>query len=255
MVLAKSAKKSVGPIVIAIFILAFLCSPRANAQLAGANLSGVVRDPSGAVIPNATIAIRNTGTNEVRTVNSNSDGVYAASNLPAGNYDVTVKAAGFSTLDQKGLALDVGSQTAKDFALTVGQTQQTIEVTAAAPAIETTSSTIGATVGETKIVELPLNGRDWTQLATLEPGVTSIRTQTNSNQNANRGNQGFGNQLTDDGHRPNENTYRIDGININDYSNGSPGSVLAKAWVSMRSGNSTLSQPITQRNTVGRRVP
>jgi hypothetical protein len=76
------------------------------------------------------------------------------------------------------------------------------------------------------VVELPLNGRDWTQLATLQPGVISVRAQASNGATANRGNRGFGDQLADSGHRPNENTYRVDGININDYSNGSPGSVL-----------------------------
>ena len=216
-------------LVCAVLVMVLFPARRAGAQLSGANLSGVVRDPSGAVIPNAALTIKNAGTGEVRNVSSNSDGLYSAPNLPAGSYEITVTATGFSTLDQKGVVLTVGAQIAQDFALTVGQTSQTVEVSSAAPTIETTSSTIGATVGETKIVELPLNGRDWTQLATLEPGVTSVRTQTNSNQNANRGNRGFGNQLTDDGHRPNENTYRIDGININDYSNGSPGSVLGES--------------------------
>jgi hypothetical protein len=99
-------------------------------------------------------------------------------------------------------------------------------VNAAPPSVETTSSTIGATVEQKTVVELPLNGRDWTQLATLQPGVTAIRTQTSTNSTANRAQRGFGNQLSDSGHRPNENTYRIDGINFNDYTNGAPGSVI-----------------------------
>jgi hypothetical protein len=95
--------------------------------------------------------------------------------------------------------------------------------------VETTTSAVSATVEEKTVVELPLNGRDWTQLATLQPGVISVRAQASNASTANRGNRGFGNQLSDSGHRPNENTYRIDGININDYSNGSPGSVLGAA--------------------------
>ena len=71
--------------------------------------------------------------------------------------------------------------------------------------------------------ELPLNGRDWTSLATLEPGVSSIPNQVGTGFSANKGNRGFGNQLSNDGHRANENTYRVNGISINDYSNGSPG--------------------------------
>src|SRR5256885_10393624 len=71
--------------------------------------------------------------------------------------------------------------------------------------------------------ELPLNGRDWTSLATLEPGVSSIPNQVGTGFSANKGNRGFGNQLSNGGHRANENTYRVNGIAINDYSNGAPG--------------------------------
>ena len=79
----------------------------------------------------------------------------------------------------------------------------------------------------TTVRELPLNGRDWTQLATLEPGVNTVRTQAStSSPTTNRANRGFGNQLTDSGHSPYENSYRVNGININDYTNGSPGSVI-----------------------------
>jgi len=100
-------------------------------------------------------------------------------------------------------------------------------VVESAPAVELTSATISSQVNSTTVRELPLNGRDWTQLATLEPGVTTVRTQAStSSATANRSNRGFGNQLTDSGHSPYENSYRVNGININDYTNGSPGSVI-----------------------------
>src|SRR5260370_36781839 len=92
--------------------------------------------------------------------------------------------------------------------------------------METRRSAVSAAVEEKTVVEIPLNGRDWTQLATLQPGVTSVRAQASNASTANRGNRGFGIQLSDSGHRPNENTYRIDGINIKYYSNGLPGSRL-----------------------------
>src|SRR5260370_23227830 len=75
----------------------------------------------------------------------------------------------------------------------------------------------------TTVRELPLNGRDWTSLAAIEPGVTSIPNQAGTGFSANKGNRGFGNQLSDAGHRANENSYRVNGISINDYSNGAPG--------------------------------
>src|SRR5205807_3490552 len=76
--------------------------------------------------------------------------------------------------------------------------------------------------------ELPLNGRDWTSLATLEPGVVSIPNQATTAFSANKGNRGFGNQLSDSGHRANENSYRVNGINTNDYANAAPGGATGK---------------------------
>jgi outer membrane receptor protein involved in Fe transport len=96
-------------------------------------------------------------------------------------------------------------------------------LTATPPDVQTSSSTISATVDSTTVRELPLNGRDWTTLATLEPGVSKIADQAQATFNANKGNRGSGNQMSDAGHRANENTYRINGVSINDYSNGAPG--------------------------------
>src|SRR5205814_880180 len=97
---------------------------------------------------------------------------------------------------------------------------------AAPPEVQTSSSTISATVDSNTVRELPLNGRDWTSLAALEPGVTSIPNQAGTGFSANKGNRGFGNQLSDAGHRANENSYRVNGISINDYSNGDRKSVV-----------------------------
>ena len=210
-------------------ILSTLLATPGYAQLAGANLSGIVQDDSGGIVPNADVAIKNVATGIARTVKSNGDGLYSAPNLLPGSYEVTVTAPGFNTMVQKGLTLTVGAEQVLNISLKVGQLEQTVEVSAAPPSVETESSTLSATVEQRTIVELPLNGRDWTQLATLQPGVTSIRVQASTNSTANRAQRGFGNQLTDSGHRPNENTYRVDGINVNDYTNGAPGSVLGAA--------------------------
>src|SRR6266404_5988128 len=108
----------------------------------------------------------------------------------------------------------------------VGKVSQTVEVTTEAPTVELTSSTISAVVNATTVRELPLNGRSWTDLATLQPGVNSIQTQPSFAVGGDRGNRGFGSQLTISGARPQENNYRLDGISLNDYGNGAPGSVL-----------------------------
>ena len=207
-------------------LIPLLSGVRINAQLAGATLSGVVSDESGGAVAGAKVAIKNVATGDVREVTTNADGLYSAPNLLPGNYEVTVTATGFQTLVQKGITLTVGAEHALNFGLKVGQLNQTVTVSEVPPSVDTTSSTLSATVEQRTVVELPLNGRDWTQLATLQPGVISVRAQASTGATANRGNRGFGDQLADSGHRPNENTYRVDGININDYSNGAPGSVL-----------------------------
>lgn len=195
----------------------------AMAQVSGATLSGLVTDPSGAGVAGASVSIKNTGTGEVREVPTNGNGFYSAPNLLPGLYDVAVTAQGFNKVVQKAITLSVGAQQALNMTLKVGQVTQTVEVLGAPPDIETSSSTISATVDSTTVRELPLNGRDWTSLAALEPGVSSIQNQVGTGFSANKGNRGFGNQLSNGGHRANENTYRINGIGINDYSNGAPG--------------------------------
>src|ERR1700681_2937884 len=208
---------------------AFLAALPARAQLAGANLSGVVMDTSGRSVPNATVSIKNVATGVTREVQSNSDGLYSAPNLLPGEYDIEASGRGFSKTVEKDVTLTVGSERALNLTLKVGAVNSVIQVTGTPPLVETSSSTLSATVGQKTIVDLPLNGRDWTLLATLQPGIIAVRAQATTGASANRGNRGFGNQLSDSGHRPYENTYRIDGININDYSNGAPGSVLGVA--------------------------
>ena len=209
--------------VAAVLLLVLVTAWCARAQVAGATLTGVVADESGGGVAGAQVAIKNLGTGGVRQVTTNSDGLYSAPNLLPGSYDVTVSANGFQTTVQKGVTLTVGATQALNIGLRLGQLTQTVEVNAALPSIQTTSSTVSATVDSTTVRELPLNGRDWTSLATLEPGVTSIPNQVGTGFSANKGNRGFGNQLSNGGHRANENTYRVNGISINDYSNGSPG--------------------------------
>jgi hypothetical protein len=212
-----------GAIVLALFVASGGLAVAARAQAVGAVLSGLITDERGGAVPDAAVTIKNVGTGVVREVTTNGDGFYSAPNLLPGSYDVTVTAKGFQTTVQKEVTLTVGATQALNFEMRVGQLNQTVEVSATPPSVQTTSSTISATVDSTTVRELPLNGRDWTSLATLEPGITSIPNQAGTGFSANKGNRGFGNQLSDAGHRANENSYRVNGISINDYSNGAPG--------------------------------
>jgi hypothetical protein len=200
--------------------------PASRAQVAGAALSGTVADPSGAVVPNAKISVRNTATNVTRDVTTDNAGFYTVPNLLPGTYEITLSASGFSTEVRSGVNLAVGAQQVFNVVLRVGSSTEKVEVTGEAPEIELASSAITDTVNSTTVRELPLNGRSWTDLATLQPGVDSIQTQPSFASGGDRGNRGFGAELTISGVRPQYNNYRLDGISLNDYSNGAPGSVL-----------------------------
>ncbi len=206
-----------------IWAISILWTGQVYAQVAGATLTGTVKDSSGAFIPSAQVAIMDVATAVTRTVSPGSSGLYTAPNLLPGTYEIRVTATGFSTQLHKGVTLTVGAQQVLDFTMQVGQMSQTVEVTTEAPTVELTSSTLSATVNATTVRELPLDGRSWTELANLQPGVVAAETHAAVNVN-----RGYGAQLSISGARPQQNNYRLDGISINDYSNGGPGSVLGQ---------------------------
>lgn len=195
------------------------------AQVAGAQLSGSVKDGSGAIIPEAKISIRNLATGVVTPVVTDAAGFYAAPNLLPGNYEVTATAGGFASELQNGITLTVGEQQTLNFALKVGTVNENVTVTGSAAVVELTSSSTGAVIGSGAVVGLPLNGRDWIQLAALNPAVHTLPEQPSATGLANRENRGIGTQLSISGTRPQQSNYRMDGVNIDDYSGGGPGSV------------------------------
>src|SRR6266404_2896309 len=200
--------------------------PSSLAQVAGGTLTGTITDRTGSEIPNAQIVIKDLSTGIERTVTTNKDGFYIAANLLPAEYQVTISANGFNTEIKTGIKINVGAQQEFNLTLQVGTVTHRVEVTAEAPAVQLASSEISATVEATTVRELPLNGRSWTDLAALQPGVDTIQTQPSFSSGADRGNRGFGQQLTISGARPQQNNYRLDGISLNDYANGAPGSVL-----------------------------
>src|SRR4029077_7796497 len=203
----------------------------ARGQVAGGTILGTVTDQTGAVIAAAQVSITNTKTNVKRMTTTNSDGFYAVPNLLPGDYIVTATATGFAETVDPGITLTVGAQLLVNMIMRLGSSTQQVEVTGAVPSVDLTTSTVGGVVNATTVRELPLNGRDWTQLATLQPGVATVNTQPSiSNLSSGRGQRGFGIQMTISGGRPQQNNYRVDGININDYSNGAPGSALGSTF-------------------------
>ena len=203
-----------------------------RAQVAGGTMLGTVKDSSGAVVAGAQVTIKDVATGVARVVPTDGNGSYSAANLLPGNYSITVSAPGFATEVQSGINLTVGAQILINLKLKPGATQETVQVQGSAPGVELTTSTISDEVNSKTITDLPLNGRDWTQLATLSPGVVSlesIQPATGASASGGRGNRGFGTQLTISGSRPQQSSYRVDGINVNDWLNGGPGSVLGAA--------------------------
>src|SRR5262245_47854391 len=198
----------------------------ARAQVSGATLSGIVTDPTGAVIPGVMISIKNRDTGIVRNLMTDEAGFYAAPNLQAGNYDVTASLAGFSTVMQSNIVLTVGAQQQLNISMKIGEAAQVVEVTEAVALVQLSTSTISTEIDSKQILEMPLNGRSWNDLAALVPGVNAIESQVPFENGAIRGNRGFGNQLTISGGRPTQNNYRLDGNSITDYAMGGPGSVL-----------------------------
>ena len=197
-----------------------------QAQVTGGTISGTVTDTHGKVVANARVAFANVETGVSREVTTNDEGFYSAPNLLAGTYNMKFTASGFKTEEKSGITLTVGASVTLDQMLRVGSITETVNVQSEVPAVQTSSSDISAVVNATTVRELPLNGRSWTDLAELQPGVNAIHTQPDFSAGTDRGNRGFGQQLTISGARPQQNNYRLDGVSLNDYANGAPGSVL-----------------------------
>jgi len=209
-----------------ILLLFSVVAVNLHAQVAGGTISGTVTDSSGRVINNVQIAITNVATGVTRDLATNDEGFYSAPNLLPGTYEAKFSAKGFNTEVHTGIELSVGASVGLDQPMRVGSVAETIQVQSEVPAIQTSTSDISAVVNATTVRELPLNGRSWTDLAQLQAGVSAIHTQPDFSAGTDRGNRGFGQQLTISGARPQQNNYRLDGVSLNDYANGAPGSVL-----------------------------
>ena len=145
------------------------------AQDISARIDGQVTDPNGATVTKATVTLTNMNTGEVRTVESNEDGTYTLTQIQPGIYDLSVKAQGFKEYLSKGLQLSVNDRKTINVGLETGAVTESVTVTSEAPLIQTTP-TVGDVVENRRVVELPLNNRNFMQLLTLVPGVTSSGT-------------------------------------------------------------------------------
>lgn len=219
-------KSSHTQVLFTLLAVLLLSTLRAFGQGSAGTIEGSVTDSAGASIVGATVSVTADQTGITRQLVTNSSGLYAASELPAGTYSITVTAQTFTKLKVTQIALAVGSVHTVDLKMTAGVAQDTVTVTGTNNIVDNASSTVQGVVNGQEIRELPLNGRDFTNLAVLQPGVSAVETQfASSSTTTARLSRGFGSQLTIGGNRPQQTNYRFDGVTINDYANGSPGSV------------------------------
>ena len=169
----RSAIRRLFPFVsgLAVFLLLFAARP-VLAQFSTGAILGVVKDTSGASVPNATVTVINGDTQLTRTLKTGEDGAFRFPALPVGHYTLKVEATGFKTETRQGLVLDVAQDEVVDFTMQVGGAQEQIVVTGEAPLINVTNSSLGGMVQQEQLANLPLNGRNYIDLVMLQKGVT-----------------------------------------------------------------------------------
>ncbi|MGA2608671.1 MAG: TonB-dependent receptor [Terriglobia bacterium] len=185
----------------------FLTSAPLHAQADTGSIQGTIRDQSGAVFPGAKVILTNEGTNLTITVTAGGDGSYIFSPIKIGIYAVSGEAPGFAKAVQSHITLNLQQQLVVDLTLKPGAVTQTIEVTAAPPALQTQNASVGQVVNARAVNNLPLNGRNFTFLAQLAAGVNTPEADT-------RGNAMSG-AFSANGLRPAQNNYLLDGIDNN----------------------------------------
>lgn len=192
------------------------------AQSTTAAVSGEVTDPSAAKVAGAKVTVTNVATNISRSVNTDEDGRFLISELAPGNYEITIEHTGFNKELRRGIVLTVGRDAVVNSTLKVGEITEQVEVSGDAPAVNTTTSEVSALVSERTIKELPLNGRDLFQLATLQIGVVNVGSLTDPQQI----NSGTGSvKMSINGARISYNNFMLDGSSVNEMQNTTPGSV------------------------------
>ncbi len=171
---------------------------------------GSVTDPSGAVIAGATVKVRNLGTGQERTAVTSADGSYAVPELPIGSYSVTVSQTGFKTFVATGVPVDVATERRVDAALKTGAVTTQVEVSAEdLPMVETTSNDLGGVITSQSVEDMPVNGRDYTKLIYLNPGIAGSPDQISDS-------PGSLGEFSMNGSRGRANNFLLDGTDMND---------------------------------------
>src|SRR5712691_9683428 len=205
--------KKFGLQVVVVLAGALLFSANAQTTTVG-TISGTVRDQKGAVVPRAEVSIQSEGTGISRTVNSDDNGFYLANSLPAGRYTVSTAPSGFKKTVAAGVDLHVAENKVVNLDLQVGQVTETVTVSSDASPVETRSGEISSLISEKQVTELPLNGRNYAQLALMVPGVSPV-TQAGAGGAFGTAGTGLDSHvdMSVNGNQSNANLWTVDGVN------------------------------------------
>ena len=197
-------------LVVIVIALIVLIAAQGNAQTFRGTILGTVTDATGAAVPGAAVTVRNVDTGLLRKTETQADGSYRVPELPIGTYDVTVEKADFQSSVTSSVKVDVAAERRVDSSLKPGEVREQITVSGEAlPQIETTSDTLGGTLTQESVRDLPINGRDYTKLIYLNPGVAGSPDQITDSPGS------FG-EFSMNGARGRSNNYLLDGSDMND---------------------------------------
>lgn len=188
----------------------FFLAAAALAQTTTARITGIVSDPSGAIVPNARITVTNLDTGIARPINSGADGVYLLTNLVVGNYSVGVEASGFKRFEQRNVRLEVDQTVRVDVALQTGDTRESITVEGGQTLVNTETSALAQIVDNRTIIQMPIGNRNFMALATLVPGATTGAPGNDVNRSRQEGIS-----LSVNGQRVEHNNFMLDGVDNN----------------------------------------
>ncbi len=206
-----------------VLLVVLLLAGTLAAQTFRGGIQGTVTDPTGAAIAGAKVAVTNVDTRFSRNVVSDAQGNYTVTELPLGNYSVTVSFTGFAIKKVEGVTVEISSNRRIDLQLTTGSVRETVQVTSAAPMVETTGNTMGGMIESKQIAELPVNGRDFTKLLETVPGAVSD--PVGSTESA--GSYGL---FSINGNRGRSNNFLLDGTDMNDGYRNLPAINQAGVW-------------------------
>jgi hypothetical protein len=191
------------------------------AQVTTGSISGTVQDSSGASLAGVALLIRAADTGFKRDLVTDDAGRFSAQQLPLGNYEVEATLTGFQTEVRKGIELTIGREAVVNITMSVGSVSSRVEVTSEAPLVETTNASVGYLIDEKVIRDLPLNGRNYTQLAVLQPGVLGFNLDRQDSTS------GKGTQMSISGGSNVQNSFLLDGQDVNDTAGRTPGSAAS----------------------------